>query len=155
MLRRYCALVSECFSNWCRSPGSMAPPPAQAMSGQQRSWPDGAAQQLARSGQPGMAAMLDQFDAQCTGDKQMREWFSGSGGQPGVLYSSRWTMDLSFHHSAPPGHLTMMHRKAYLQQRMVYALSCMFERAINARSCQCSIFTSRHLNVIDEEQKTK
>lgn len=71
------------FLQWRRSPGSMAPPPAQAVSGQQRSWPDGAAPQLPRGD---AAAILDQFDAQCTGDKQMREWFSGSGGgQSGVL----------------------------------------------------------------------
>ena len=74
------------FAKWRRSPGSMAPPPAQAVSSQQRSWPDGAAPQLPRGGHPGAAAILDQFDAQCTGDKQMREWFSGSGGgQSGVL----------------------------------------------------------------------
>ncbi|CAL8461954.1 g1485 [Coccomyxa elongata] len=73
-----------------RSPGSMAPPPAQVVGGQQRSWPEGgAAPQLPRGGHPGAAAaILDQFDAQCTGDKQMREWFSGGGGQSGLPMGS-------------------------------------------------------------------
>ncbi|BDA41325.1 hypothetical protein COCOBI_02-1050 [Coccomyxa sp. Obi] len=71
-----------------RSPGSMAPPPAQGVSGQQRSWPDGAAPPLARGSHSGAAAILDQFDAQCTGDKQMREWFSGGGGQSGLPLGS-------------------------------------------------------------------